>query len=132
MNYSGYFQDQNGNKYYSGIVESGTNSNGSWIKFYDGTMICSHKYAAGEISFTTNPNGTYYFKNDNNKHIFKWTYPKQFNKIPECQIMLESNAYSANGMGEVTTNTALGYVFTPYLANLKGCVWNCLAIGKWK
>ena len=40
MNYSGYFVDKDGNKYYSGIVESGSNSNGSYIKFSDGTMIC--------------------------------------------------------------------------------------------
>ena len=40
MNYSGYFQDKEGNKYYSGIVESGSNNNGNYIKFADGTMIC--------------------------------------------------------------------------------------------
>ena len=40
MNYSGYLTDKDGNKYFAGIVESGSNANGSYIKFSDGTMIC--------------------------------------------------------------------------------------------
>lgn len=35
------------NEKIAGIVESGSNSNGSWVKFADGTMICS-----GHISQT--------------------------------------------------------------------------------
>lgn len=30
--------------YINGIIESGNNSNGNWIKFNDGTMICTKKH----------------------------------------------------------------------------------------
>ena len=34
------------------IVESGSNDNGSWIKFSDGTMICRGVVTTGDVSFT--------------------------------------------------------------------------------
>ena len=44
--------------YINGIIESGSNDNGNWIKFSDGTMICTlREYVS--IAVTTALNGLY-------------------------------------------------------------------------
>ena len=40
-----------------GVVESGSNANGFWIKFADGTMICMIKHGAITSVSTAMPNG---------------------------------------------------------------------------
>ena len=37
------YKDQNGNKIYPISCKTGSNSNGNYIKFADGTLICYHK-----------------------------------------------------------------------------------------
>ena len=44
--------------YINGIIESGNNANGNWIKYADGTMICT-KYIAGTTNVTTAWGGLY-------------------------------------------------------------------------
>ena len=45
--------------YINGIVESGSNENGNWIKYNDGTMICTKSIG---VSFDTySQDGTMYF-----------------------------------------------------------------------
>lgn len=43
MNYTGYLEDENKNKFYMGVVESDYTSDRSYIKFADGTMIQTKK-----------------------------------------------------------------------------------------
>lgn len=75
MNYSGYLVDKDNNKYYTGIVESGSNSNGNYIKFSDGTMICH--------------NVGIYIEKEINKYTFN--FPIAFKNVP---TVLLTNRYS--------------------------------------
>lgn len=59
-----------------GIVESGSNANGSYIKFADGTMICTHaitQSVAIDAAFA----GGY------RSSGYPWTYPLPFVGIPK-------------------------------------------------
>lgn len=38
------------NTYLNGIIESGSNENGSWAKSYDGTMMCRKTFSIGELA----------------------------------------------------------------------------------
>lgn len=60
MNYAGHFEDNDGNKYFTGIVESGSNENGNYVKFSDGTMICSGVFTT--ITKITDTIGNGYYK----------------------------------------------------------------------
>jgi hypothetical protein len=70
--------DSTGNVYSDNFIVSGSNSNGSWIKFADGTMECWHR-TTKTYAITTLLDGHYY-NND------AWTLPAQF---------LSSTSYSA-------------------------------------
>lgn len=60
--------------YINNIVESGNNDNGNWVKFEDGTMICT-----GTITATidcTNTWGTLYYGQNNDKYNFAQSFIK--------------------------------------------------------
>ena len=52
------------------IVESGSNENGSWIKFADGTMICQRNFSGIMCNVTEGP-----LKRSNEQ---LWDYPQPF------------------------------------------------------
>ena len=96
MNYSGYLTDKDGNKYFAGIVESGSNSNGNYIKFSDGTMIQS-----GTVNCNASSYGLI-------------TFPSAFSS-PNV-IMTANNIYNRSGeLGLIITTqsdtTTVGVVY---------------------
>lgn len=52
------------------MIESGSNANGKYIKYSDGTMICSHNLS------TVTVNTTYHYTN------VTWAYPVAFKETP--------------------------------------------------
>lgn len=50
----------------SSVIESGSNANGSYTKFADGTMICYHYFQSLPIG------------GNNRRVMFIWTYPATF------------------------------------------------------
>lgn len=48
----------------SNIIESGSNSNGSWIKYSDGTMICSGKKELSSVAITNSINNGAFFASE--------------------------------------------------------------------
>lgn len=58
--------------YINGIIESGNNSNGNWIKYTDGTMICTRTIAA--TIDCTNSWGTLYYGQNNDKYNFAQSF----------------------------------------------------------
>ena len=72
------------NKKVAGIVESGSNANGSWVKFADGTMI-----QWGNKSFTGSASG-------NTGSYTTVTFPQAFsdNKISVSYTPIYSGAYA--------------------------------------
>lgn len=66
------------------VVESGSNNNGSWIKFADGTMIC--KFTQIINVAVTNAWGSLY-----GGKFSLHDYPQEFIDIPEASITLVAN-----------------------------------------
>lgn len=108
------------------VVESGSNNNGSWIKFADGTMICYGSFDLYLDNFVAW--GSLYSQDYENPHNF----PQTFASINTCLVENSGNAaafisrvaYNTNGITKIsptrpTTSTAT-YTFS------------YIAIGKWK
>lgn len=58
--------------YINGIIESGNNSNGNWVKFEDGTMICTRTIAVAIDC--TNSWGNLYYGQNNDKYNFAQSF----------------------------------------------------------
>ncbi len=113
------------------IVESGSNDNGSWIKYSDGTMICTKTTSI--ITPITSPWGALYESGD----VILGQFPQTF--ISNPRVSVTNNSSSGAGalieaVFEVTTTSA-GKCWlcrgtsrdsqTPYVLDI-------IAIGKWK
>lgn len=127
MNYSGYFQDNEGNKYYPGIVESGSNDNGNYIKFSDGTLIqrgeadCPANVGYAGITFPIPFIDNNYIMIANNKFMGETEYGDndQVRNIVTPQNWLKDKAY------------IYAYFYDHSIATYKRRV-QYIAIGKWK
>lgn len=78
------------------VVESGSNDNGSWIKFADGTMICRFTQIIN-VSVDAAWGSLY------GKKCSVHDYPQDFINIPEASITLVAN-YDGNYGGWIGTN----------------------------
>lgn len=109
------------------IVESGSNANGAYLKFGDGTMICYRS------DLTLN-----YVDGDLN---VKWTYPQPFSEVPTVlAVRRQAELYTTKRIPSITVMTQsvdkasislqrhTGDVF---VATDKGLI-NAFAIGRWK
>lgn len=128
MNYSGYFTDKNGNKYFTGIVESGSNSNGSYIKFSDGTMICWRQETVTDQAIK-NAYGSIF------QGTRSYTYPIHFSSQPSvtCTIFQWGTAASWGTVVETSARivTLRGLDISSRETGVK-CRIGYIAIGRWK
>ena len=117
--------------YINGIIKSGSNSNGNWIKFEDGTMIT---YQEIEVETACNTAWGNLFVGNYATAI---NFPQTFKELPKVLIDLKlkagacfkvewevpiitTSSYKNIGIGRGTTSDAVGLTITLY------------AIGKWK
>lgn len=70
----------------NGIVESGSNDNGSWIKFADGTMICTQNFVL-TVPITLGGNNGYYARVENGIP----DYPQTFTKVYYANVSIFNN-----------------------------------------
>jgi len=112
---------------YDNAFESGSNSNGDYIKFNDGTMIC-YKTVAGVADMST-PWGSLY---EGTLALGDW--PETFISMPKV------NVTNISGTGAIIecfsprpTTTSAGTVFLTRTTSGPGSVeLNVFAIGRWK
>ena len=124
---------QNKSKGY--IVESGSNDNGNWIKYSDGTMICTKTIDLGtDVNFSTQYGSVYYLKNNSYK---TWNFPKEFTELYSINGSLRLPG-GIGGIGfsdnfDLTSKAGFyAYSVTNYdFAGKKVCAY-LTAIGKWK
>lgn len=111
-----------------GVVEVGSNANGSWSRFQDGTLICRKR-------ITGSPSPAVYSK------VLNWTFPQEFINnevfVSGTFFCIESGVAFRNGIlvsnTSPTTKTGsnlvgrdfAGQLFNSYTADL-------VAIGRWK
>jgi len=116
------------------IVESGSNTNGSYTKFADGTMICTHKISSG-VGNTAS--GAIYIS-----PATTWTFPVAFvGGLPTVNIMVSKMLVSGTNPISVSRAASSNYALTSISAIF---VWydslsttcqselSAIAIGKWK
>jgi hypothetical protein len=115
----------------SGIYDSGTNSNGSWIRFTDGTMICRATVtnvvaSTSQTNFYGTTAGTNYYSDQS------YSLPQNF---IDTTYTISTNIDSAIGSSYVTTKAVGSYNlrFIFYVAFAIGALSaDFIAIGKWK
>lgn len=109
------------------IIESGSNSNGSYIKFSDGTMIC-RKYINFGQKAISNEWGSFY----ESEKMTIGNYPEPFIEIPQIFIM-PLNTFFIEKDATNISKTSWGdfYAVRPVSSTIYIPV-DCFAIGKWK
>lgn len=119
--------------YINSIVESGSNANGNWVKYIDGTMIC-YMEATGSVNINTAWGSVYY------KDITtEYTFPQTFISVPSVQLTVSPTSTTAFWQGygdEVPTITTTSYknfaLIRPTSTTGVGYKVKIFAIGKWK
>lgn len=117
----------------NGIVESGSNSNGSWIKWADGTMIIRQEYVSSTQNTTVTMGAL--------KRVgisIPPNFPVSFIAPPNVQITLH-NCWLGWLMGceyTPTVNNATGGAYLPIASaeqrTFEAINVHILAIGRWK
>lgn len=77
----------------NGILESGTNDNGSWIKFNDGTMICRITLSKEKFLNSTSLSTTVQGINIYRSNVVNWNFPVSFVNT-DIQINITTNTLS--------------------------------------
>ena len=114
------------------IVESGSNANGNYIKFSDGTMICRTIVSLGQQTFTaygSSAPALYVVSGGSN---YTWTFPQEFyDTNVTVSAILASSGYTNTSMGWANNTKCIiyfssNYSFTSYLT------LHITAIGRWR
>jgi hypothetical protein len=111
----------------SPIIDSGNNENGNWVKFSDGTMICSNKISASVAA--TTPIGNIYYG-----YAPAISFPQPFISNPVVTMGLEDNDFISTafyGLNESGTGQYRLYVYSPNSLT-KTISYYYIAIGRWK
>lgn len=116
----------------NGIIESGKNENGSWIKFPDGTMICKNTKQFSVSTQSTLGSNLYYGNIQN-----VGTFPIEFIERPDINFNVHngSNIFAIQpfDFNSVTTTSAGGvYPISTANVNNVSIYISYIAIGKWK
>ena len=114
-------------KYAGYIVESGSNDNGSWIKYSDGTMICTKK-VSGTIDMTT----AWYTLYSGEFNL--GSSPQTFISAPFVNYSMVGEYAFVSGTTKKPTTTSLGNVMLVRPSSLTNMPYeiDIIAIGKWK
>jgi hypothetical protein len=111
-------------------IMSGSNANGNWIKFPDGTMEC------WIISLPSSTNGSSGSGTPCNRFgVATWTYPSQFIAPPfvSCGMSTASTVDTADGAPSSVTNISavlIAFYYSP--AGASTIALRGYAIGRWK
>lgn len=109
------------------IIKSGSNSNGSWIKFADGTMICT-KTISGSVDVTIRWGVLY-----ESIAINLGDFPEEFIEIPKIYITSRDIGAIIEGCFYPTTQSyGKTYIALPSTYNSRNYTLDIMAIGRWK
>ena len=112
------------------IIERGSNSNGEFIKYADGTLICTGRTTTTTQVFTDT--GTYEFKYDQRSS----TFPAEFAFVPQMVVsflnMGPYNTANVEGGNNSTTTTSTGRIRgASGSSNRTDGRYGWIAIGRW-
>ena len=107
-------------------VDSGSNSNGNWVKFYDGTMF-AYKSTTYYADITRSAGSLYY------GYGASWTFPVAFIGEPIVSITLnDSIMLSTNANGITSTNVSAVCIYSYKSASGYMVKYDMIAVGRWK
>lgn len=121
--------------YINGIVESGSNETGNWIKYNDGTMICYGTINIGPTSTDGHSDGSLWYVDINLQHSF----PQKFISKPIIRINAYTNEnadlhylWVCTKYNSVTPSLFRSYrIYSPTNTTMVVTL-DYIAIGKWK
>ena len=121
------------------IIESGNNTNGSYIKYADGTMICWHVIVGSQFNCTSRYTGisdSFFYQDTNSasENTKAWTFPQAFYSTDklETNVTVQSAAYSMTAVGNLSASSCTYYCCLPYPVQNVTFKWHVRAIGRWK
>ena len=116
--------------YINHIVESGSNANGNYIKYADGTMICTKK-ETGQAKITSTW-GNLYDTGDNPLDLGNWAIP--FIEVPIVSISFYgANGQWVEGFQTSTTKEKVGKItIASATSKTVNAYYNIIGIGRWK
>lgn len=111
------------------VVESGSNANGKYIKFADGTMICTKKVSFVGLQFTIAWGNVY-----ETPPVELGDYAQEFVDIPLMFITAATSSAVAEGVGNTKTSFGKVVFYRPIRTDYADYRYNfyLMAIGKWK
>lgn len=114
------------------IMEAGSNANGYWVKFADGTLVCYHSFSTTNVPELKTVGALFCFQylNITLPHVF---VNSSYNIVGGTQALLNdspSYLFAATGQGNTSTIRIMGF-------ESRNLAWNVLkiayiAIGRWK
>lgn len=113
------------------IIESGSNENGNYIKYSDGTMICTKQVTNITIDITTSWGSMY----ESNYYIPLGSMPQEFTTLYYANASVLSNSWHAIKLRhEQMSNSSFGQIKLGRGASATDVMVeiNCIAIGRWK
>ena len=112
------------------IVDSGSNDNGSWIKWADGTMICTKKITFTNVVIDDAWGAVYSSKNT----ISFGDYAQEFIGIPNVSITLASGStcFCETFSGRTKKSIGSTWLCKPASESGGNMIFDIIAIGRWK
>lgn len=107
------------------IVESGSNANGSWVKWADGTMLCSST-GTGAMTVSVYSGAIY-------RGIKTVTFPQAFISQPFITTGTAGDQ-ATNGWlsASPVNNSSCNLVYFTIATTVTGCTLDYIAFGRWK
>ena len=115
----------------SKIIESGSNSNGNYIKYSDGTMICT-KQVTGTANLTQQYYEYFYHTAEEN-YFDLGNYAQEFKDVPSLNVSFYGgNAQWIGAMQNVEKLHIASLHLISVTSKTAGAYFNIIAIGRWK
>lgn len=113
---------------WSTIIESGSNDNGSWIKYSDGTMICYKSTGWIDMNITTSWGSLY------EGNISVGNFPAEFIETPTISVTPFGSGMLIEQGGTDASKTSWGNItcVRPNSVENVKARFHLIAIGKWK
>lgn len=110
------------------IVESGSNSNGDFVKWSDGTMICTATFN-GVVEYSSYSSSSYIYRGI----VSDVKFPQEFSTVPFCFVQNNGANHIIAGQCKSVSTTEIAEIecWSP-LATTTYTAIRVLAIGKWK
>ncbi len=106
------------------IIERGSNANGEYVRYADGTMICVI-YAAGVVTTSSATGNIFRSASDTT-----WTFPSTFSVAPTCSGQADSASVRWLLLNEPTT-TSITFRQAGSVTSTSSVQTRLMAIGRW-